>query len=405
VADRESVQRWVDGYVAAWRTAGTDGLATLFADDATYLHSPYAEPVTGLARIRAMWDDDRDGPNEVFTISTDILAVDGDTAVVRALVRYGDPVRQEYSDLWVLRLNELMQCASFEEWPLWPGLHWSARQTDEDRLMVRRLTERLLHHSYPHGPTGVEITVQGLPPTLPDIPLPMPARLLGSALHSRGARPIAMEAVLDADGTPEEVLATYSAELRAAGWTDFEVGGPMRGGFVSDGGEGGSFRRADGYGAVLMVSANAQAGGPTDVRLRLDWQLARRMPHGAPGPPPGFDKLPRLSPPAGLIFRGEHTSGSDQLWTADAAVRTDRTAAELEQHFAQQLLRDGWTRLGEGAQDAVAWSTWQLPGDERWRGLLLVLAAFGADERYLTVRIESEEDDDGGHSRYLGGDG
>jgi hypothetical protein len=37
--------------------------------------------------------------------------------------------------------------------------------------------------------------------------------------------------------------------------------------------------------------------------------------------------------------------------------------------------------------------------------LLLVLAAFGADERYLTVRIESEEDDDGGHSRYLGGDG
>jgi hypothetical protein len=312
--------------------------------------------------------------------------------VVRALVRYGDPVRQEYADLWVLRMNERTQCTWFEEWPLWPGLPWSARQADEDRQVVRRLTERLLHHNYPHGPTRVEITVEGLPPTLADIPLPTPARLLGSALHSRGVRPIAMEAVLDADGTPEQVLAMYSAELRAAGWTDFEFGGPMRGGFVSERGEGGSFRRADGDGAVLMVSASEQAGGPIDVRLRLDWQLARRMPHGSPGPPPGFERLPRLTPPAGLTFRGEHVSGSDQLWTADAAVRTDRTAAELEQHFAQQLLREGWARLGDGAQDAVAWSTWQLPGNERWRGLLVVLAAFGAEERYLTVRIEEEED-------------
>jgi ketosteroid isomerase-like protein len=132
VADRASVQRWVDAYQAAWRTAGTDGLATLFSDDATYLHSPYAEPVVGIARIRAMWDEDRDGPDEVFTISTDILAVDGDTAIVRALVRYGDPLRQEYTDLWVLRMNERAQCTRFEEWPLWPELHWSARQTNAE---------------------------------------------------------------------------------------------------------------------------------------------------------------------------------------------------------------------------------------------------------------------------------
>jgi hypothetical protein len=132
-------------------------------------------------------------------------------------------------------------------------------------------------------PTGVEITVEGLPPSLPDIALPAPARLLGSVLHSRGARPIAMEAVLDADGGPEEVLAMYAAELRSNGWTDFEVGGPMRGGFVSERGERASFRRADGDGAVLMVSADAREDGPTDVRVRLDWQLARRVPHGSPG--------------------------------------------------------------------------------------------------------------------------
>lgn len=45
------------------------------------------------------WDEDRDGPDEVFTLATDILAIDGDTAVIRAGVRYGDPLRQGYRDL------------------------------------------------------------------------------------------------------------------------------------------------------------------------------------------------------------------------------------------------------------------------------------------------------------------
>jgi hypothetical protein len=55
------------------------------------------------------------------SIATDILAVDGPTAVVRAEVRYGDPLRQEYRDLWILHLNGSGRCTSFEEWPYWPG--------------------------------------------------------------------------------------------------------------------------------------------------------------------------------------------------------------------------------------------------------------------------------------------
>ena len=57
--------------------------------------------------------------DEVFTLATDILAVDGPTAVVRAEVRYGDP-RQEYRDLWVIRLADHGLCTWFEEWPYWP---------------------------------------------------------------------------------------------------------------------------------------------------------------------------------------------------------------------------------------------------------------------------------------------
>jgi ketosteroid isomerase-like protein len=128
MVDRASVRRWVDAYQSAWRSAGTESLTAMFAADARYLHSPYAEPVVGLLRIQTMWDEDRDGPGEVFTMKTEIVAVEGDAAVVRALVRYGDPVRQEYTNLWVLRFDTRNRCTWFEEWPYWPGRHWSARE-------------------------------------------------------------------------------------------------------------------------------------------------------------------------------------------------------------------------------------------------------------------------------------
>jgi ketosteroid isomerase-like protein len=127
VTDRTAVRRWVDGYEAAWRTPGTDGLATLFSADATYLQSPYEEPVVGILAIGGMWEGEREGPDEVFTLSTQIVAVEGDTAVVRAEVRYGDPVRQEYRDLWLIQFERDGRCAWFEEWPYWPDHPYAAR--------------------------------------------------------------------------------------------------------------------------------------------------------------------------------------------------------------------------------------------------------------------------------------
>jgi ketosteroid isomerase-like protein len=127
VTDRALVSRWLAGYEAAWRSPGTARLADLFTADASYLQSPYELPVTGLDAIARMWDAEREGPDEVFTLATDILAVDGPVAVVRAEVRYGEPLRQEYRDLWVIRLGDDGRCSWFEEWPYWPGRPFSAR--------------------------------------------------------------------------------------------------------------------------------------------------------------------------------------------------------------------------------------------------------------------------------------
>jgi hypothetical protein len=127
VIDRTGVTRWVAAYEEAWRTPGTDGLARLFTSDAIYRHSPYEEPVIGLADIRQMWEDDRDSAQEIFTLATEIIAVEAAVAVVRAEVRYGDPIGQEYRDLWVVRFDDSGRCREFEEWPFWPGRSYSAR--------------------------------------------------------------------------------------------------------------------------------------------------------------------------------------------------------------------------------------------------------------------------------------
>jgi ketosteroid isomerase-like protein len=134
--ERAAVQRWVEGYERAWRTAGTDDLARLFAPDATYLVSPWARPVEGLAAIRELWESQRDGADEAFTMASDIVAVEADMAVVRVAVAYGAPDGRRWRDLWVLRFDNDGRCAAFEEWPFAPGQddgHGQPAGTDTER--------------------------------------------------------------------------------------------------------------------------------------------------------------------------------------------------------------------------------------------------------------------------------
>jgi ketosteroid isomerase-like protein len=119
--DKSHVQQWVSGYERAWRTAGTIPLRELFTEDANYRMSPYEEQFVGLPAIVEMWEKEREGPDEAFSMTSEVVAIDGDTAVVRAEVSYGDPVSREYRDLWVIRFAGDGRCSSFEEWPFWPG--------------------------------------------------------------------------------------------------------------------------------------------------------------------------------------------------------------------------------------------------------------------------------------------
>jgi len=114
------VAEWIAGYERAWRTPGTGTLGELFTEDATYLTGPYEEPLAGLPAICRMWEAERRGPDEAFRMTSEVVAVDGATAVARIEVHYGDPLWQEWRDLWVMRFAGDGRCAAFEEWPVAP---------------------------------------------------------------------------------------------------------------------------------------------------------------------------------------------------------------------------------------------------------------------------------------------
>jgi uncharacterized protein (TIGR02246 family) len=118
--DRAAFERWVVAYERAWRTPGTEALADLFAPDATYSTAPYEAPYRGLEAIAEFWERQRDGPDEEFTMSFELVAAEYDTAVARVEVRYTGAKPSEYRDLWVIRLGPDGRCTHFEEWPFAP---------------------------------------------------------------------------------------------------------------------------------------------------------------------------------------------------------------------------------------------------------------------------------------------
>jgi ketosteroid isomerase-like protein len=116
------VMEWVGRYERAWRAADLDAVDELFTPDARYRTSPYEESLVGHDAIKTIWRDEE----LVFTVVADTVAVDGQVGVVRLEVHYGNPVRQEYRDLWVITFAPDGRCADFEEWAYWPGRPVSA---------------------------------------------------------------------------------------------------------------------------------------------------------------------------------------------------------------------------------------------------------------------------------------
>lgn len=116
--ERAILEKWISDYESVWRTPGTDRLGELFANDASYLASPWEQPIQGLEDLATFWNRQRDGADEEFAMISEVVAVDGDVGVARIEVRYGNGDR--WRDIWIVQFNAAGGCARFEEWPIAP---------------------------------------------------------------------------------------------------------------------------------------------------------------------------------------------------------------------------------------------------------------------------------------------
>jgi ketosteroid isomerase-like protein len=120
--DRMGVERWIESYRRAWETDDASDVASLFTDDATY--KPYPWP-----RERVGWQG-RDeivekwigrGDSKIgWRFEHEILAVEGDTAVVEGWTSYdrgeGEPWDEAYANVWLIRFAEDGRARQFIEW-------------------------------------------------------------------------------------------------------------------------------------------------------------------------------------------------------------------------------------------------------------------------------------------------
>ena len=119
---RDEVQRWLDDYVAAWRSYDPEAISDLFAEDAEYRYHPWDEPVIGRDAIVADWlgggsspsASTRDAPG-TYDGKYAPYAVDGDRAVAVGETRY-PPEGKRYANVYLLEFADDGRCSSFTEW-------------------------------------------------------------------------------------------------------------------------------------------------------------------------------------------------------------------------------------------------------------------------------------------------
>lgn len=127
MTDRARVERWLDAYVAAWKSYDREEIAALFSEDVEYRFHPYDEPVRGREAVVAAWlgESEQEGASErdapgTYDASYAPAAVDGDVAVATGTSTYasesGGPVTDAYDNCFVLRFDGQGRCSEFTEY-------------------------------------------------------------------------------------------------------------------------------------------------------------------------------------------------------------------------------------------------------------------------------------------------
>jgi len=112
-----NAQRFLDGYLDAWRTNDPDTIRSLFAVDATYRGaSGQRTPFTGIDEIVAHWLEERDEPGTWAFLG----AVEHETAtsaMIRGVTSYSTgPKSGAYDNIWLVRFDDDGRTVEFQDW-------------------------------------------------------------------------------------------------------------------------------------------------------------------------------------------------------------------------------------------------------------------------------------------------
>ncbi len=268
---------------------------------------------------------------------------------------------------------------------------------------LAELAARLVSPPYP-APDGSTQTATLHPGALPpnagfDMPMPPGSHLVGSVLRQRSGANPSFDVVLDVSGKADDITSFYERELAKLGLVPPPAPQqPQPGGFVGSAGPalGKMFCRGDAL-PYVSITVFARNNLPNDVRAHYEPAQGAGSPFfGSPcsqrgGPPPSATagRLPPLRAPDGVFLQSTGASFGGPRQQSDAFANTAKSAAELESFFAQQLAAAGWTRVAGAVNAPLAFSTWKVPGDGDWNGMLIVIESPTKDRRSLMLRAES----------------
>lgn len=116
--DHDAFQRWLDDYVAAWRTYEPDAVGALFAEDARYRYHPWDDPLVGRDAIVESWLAEPDESGS-WDARYEPWALEDDRAVAVGVSRYfgtdRETVEREYHNVFLCHFDAEGRCTDFTE--------------------------------------------------------------------------------------------------------------------------------------------------------------------------------------------------------------------------------------------------------------------------------------------------
>ena len=116
--DLTDVESWIARYRAAWASDDPADIRVTFTDDATYSTDPFDDPWVGIDTIVEKWIEGGDSQTG-WEFAHEVLAIDGDLAVIEGRTTYTDDGRR-YANIWLVRFAPDGRARDFREFYMAP---------------------------------------------------------------------------------------------------------------------------------------------------------------------------------------------------------------------------------------------------------------------------------------------